>query len=307
MKRLLVALMVLLVPAAARASDTAERLFHEARQAVAAGDFATACPKFEESQRIEPAPGTLMNLAECEEHLGAIVRARNDFALAASGFPKDDPRRVFVLQHAAELEKRFAHLKLRLAEHAPTDAVLRRSNVLVDRSMLGVSVAVDPGDQRIVVTAPGRFDKRYTLQLGEGESTELTIDAGEPVPANIQYRTVMLGVKERTNGRRVAGIFVVGLGVAAVAAGAVAGVVAMGDTSAVHAHCDAAGQCDPQGFGAASEGKIAAPLSTACFIGGGGFVLAGTMLLWASAGRSRTTITPVVGPATAGLAISGAF
>src|SRR5262249_55537702 len=45
----------------------AEALFRQGRQAMEAKDFATACPKFAESQRLDPAVGTLMNWATCEE------------------------------------------------------------------------------------------------------------------------------------------------------------------------------------------------------------------------------------------------
>src|SRR5512145_2755140 len=54
---------------------TARSLFDEARALVAAGKVADACPKFEESQRLDPGPGTLFNLADCYERSGRTATA----------------------------------------------------------------------------------------------------------------------------------------------------------------------------------------------------------------------------------------
>ena len=64
-------------PAMADTRDpaAAEALFEAGRQAATRGDWTTACPKFAESQRLDPAPGTLLNLADCEEHLGHLASA----------------------------------------------------------------------------------------------------------------------------------------------------------------------------------------------------------------------------------------
>ena len=58
--------------AAAQAHDRAagEALFQEGRRLMKTHDFAPACSKFEESLRLDPATGTLLNLADCEEQLG---------------------------------------------------------------------------------------------------------------------------------------------------------------------------------------------------------------------------------------------
>ena len=53
----------------------AEWLFREGRALMKKGDFAPACAKLAESQRLDPAVGTLMNLAECEERIGRTASA----------------------------------------------------------------------------------------------------------------------------------------------------------------------------------------------------------------------------------------
>src|SRR5580658_735634 len=114
-----VAFALLAASAHAAGDSEAETLFREGRNLARAGDWAAACPKFAESHRLDPAPGTLLNLADCEEHLGALVKAREHFKLAAFAFPKGEKGQQAAVQRAAALDKRVAHLTLRLGPGVP--------------------------------------------------------------------------------------------------------------------------------------------------------------------------------------------
>ena len=74
--------------AAATDPAAATMLFNEARHLAASGRYPEACPKFEESQRLDPGIGTQFNLADCYEHTSRIASAWAlflDVASAAGG------------------------------------------------------------------------------------------------------------------------------------------------------------------------------------------------------------------------------
>lgn len=311
---LLALALALAAPAVARADDSeAERLFREARKLVDAGDYAAACSKFAESERLEPAPGTLVNLAECEEHTGKVIAAQEHYRLASSGYPKTDKRHDLAAQKASALDGKLVHLTLRLAPDAPPGVTVRRGDAVVAETELGVSVAVDPGPLAVVVTAPGRVDMRYPLTLHDGETKEVLVVAGEPVPssdANGPAGAPAGGVAASSSSTvRTLGFVVGGVGVAGLALGAISGILAMGKASTVRSHCNTTTYvCDPEGLDAARAGDVLAPLSTVGFIAGGVLLTTGLVLvLTVGKKKEGVSFVPVVGPTFAQAAFVGRF
>src|SRR5947207_15885135 len=70
--------------AGAAQKAAAESLFDDALKAMKSGHFTEACPKLEESERIDPAIGTLLYLGECYEKTGRTASAWATFREAAS-------------------------------------------------------------------------------------------------------------------------------------------------------------------------------------------------------------------------------
>ena len=68
----------------ASSQAAAQALFDEARSLMNAGKFAEACPKFAESERLDPGAGTLLNLANCYEKGGQTASAWVTFKDAAA-------------------------------------------------------------------------------------------------------------------------------------------------------------------------------------------------------------------------------
>ncbi|MBL8743281.1 MAG: hypothetical protein JNK04_19355, partial [Myxococcales bacterium] len=66
------------------AKPAAEALFESAKQRMEAGDYAGACAKFDASQSLDPAIGTLLHLGDCYERIGRTASAWAAFLEAAS-------------------------------------------------------------------------------------------------------------------------------------------------------------------------------------------------------------------------------
>src|SRR5262245_40491856 len=78
-------------PAAAQPGTAAsETLFRAGRDAMQRGDATSACAKFRESYRLEQAPGTLLNIAVCEEALGELCNAWQHYQDLIHELPADD-------------------------------------------------------------------------------------------------------------------------------------------------------------------------------------------------------------------------
>src|SRR4051812_18222858 len=78
------ALMLAATPAQSTNAQQAEALFQRARALLKADVPNEACPLLEKSHTLDPALGTLMNLADCEERTHHLVAAYMHFNDAAA-------------------------------------------------------------------------------------------------------------------------------------------------------------------------------------------------------------------------------
>src|SRR5439155_15265716 len=85
----------------AEPAAVAQALFEQARQDMKHGDYRAACPKLVESERIDPANGTLFNLMLCEEQLGKIASAWLHAKELLDRLPLRDDRRPIAQQRLA--------------------------------------------------------------------------------------------------------------------------------------------------------------------------------------------------------------
>ena len=169
-----------LLRARAQSSDpaAADTLFRKGREAAEKGDWATACPKFAESQRLDPAPGTLLNLADCEEHLGQLASAYEHFKTALETMAPNDDRIPFAKQHMAQVEKRVPHLTLNASADLPASARVTKDDVQLGSASFGLALPVDPGAHSIVVVVAGHADRRVTVTLKAGDAQAIALRGG---------------------------------------------------------------------------------------------------------------------------------
>jgi hypothetical protein len=169
----------------------AEALFQEAQQLYAAGKVKEACPKFEASYRLDPGLGTLLNVARCHEAVGNTASAWSayiDLAPLALRAGQHD-RAAIANKRIAVLEPRLMRVLVRV-ESARDDMELLLDAAPLDTALIGTAVAVDPGEHRLEVRAPGHESWSKTIILTEeGVTTEVAvpalvaIDVEPPVPA----------------------------------------------------------------------------------------------------------------------------
>jgi hypothetical protein len=185
--------LALLVTSVARATSpadasAAQTLFDEARRLMAAGRHAEACPKFVESQRLDPGGGTLLNIAVCHAAEGKVATAIADYRRALEQALRDKRRdRERVARDAiAALEKNLPHLTIMV----PADARPEGLEVVLDDlpvlpSDWGRPLPVDPGPHTVTVSAPKHIASTQTLKIGLREDLSVSVDrpqreGGEP-------------------------------------------------------------------------------------------------------------------------------
>jgi hypothetical protein len=140
------------------------------------GKYAEACPKFAESHRLDPATGTLLNLAACHEAEKKLATAWLEYAQAEALARQDrrEDRIRFAHEHSLAIEPRLA----RLAVGVEAAADLPNLEVTLDGFALksaarGVPAPVDPGEHVIEARAPGRkpWSRRVVIEREAQQET----------------------------------------------------------------------------------------------------------------------------------------
>jgi hypothetical protein len=311
------ALATLLIAAAtAHAEDAtdatrAEALFAEGRRLLTASRFADACPKFAESQRLDPAIGTLLNLGDCYEKMGRTASAWAVFRDAATEAKRvsDARREAVATARATALALGLARLTIIVPKASRTVGLeVKRDGVTVDPAAWSEATPMDPGWHAIEVTAPGK--RRWTLPVtidASQKATEITV----PPLEDLAVKALPV---DATPGRsqRLASMIVAGSGVAALGAGAIftGFAVAKNQSSAAHCHgnlCDALGvELRDDALGSASAATVAVIVGLAALGGGAA--------LWLTAPTSTKGLhstgiqaAPALGAGLVGASLRGAF
>ena len=260
---------VQLLGATARAQErgdpaAADELFREGRAASEQRDYLSACAKFRESNRLDPAVGTLFNIADCEDKLGRLATAWTLFQEVAQRLPVDDDRRVIARKRAQTLESRLPKLSVHLAPSGRADVTVRRDGVVLGTASLDTPLPVNPGEHVVVVEAPGIEPTQFRASVGEGEQAQITVSLGDAASAS--------GAKGRppagaSHANRAAADVLGGVGLAGLVTGLVAGVLVLNRKGTVHDNCRDH-VCNQTGKDAAESGKTLGVVSTVGFIAG---------------------------------------
>lgn len=255
------------VPAGAQSSAAAETLFREARADMKAQRYAEACQKLSESQRLDPALGTLLNLATCEEKLGQIASAWAHFSEVVDLAPRGDTRARTAVERRDALGPKLP--RVRMTGTPPPTATVELDGVKF--TALGVLVPVDPGTHSVRIRRDGE-EKSVSFSVKVGETAEVALPALEEKPAKSVAPVLPVStepgpratttVPERQPApeapqpqrSRAPGYALLGVGATGTVVALAAGALALGKKSTVADHC-VGSTCDAQGASAARDGK----------------------------------------------------
>jgi hypothetical protein len=283
-----------------RDAATAEALFRQGRRAMDAKNFPEACPRFAESQKLDPAAGTLMNLATCEEKVGKLAGAWQHWKEAIDSLPAKDDRIPFARSRVDDLEKRLPRLRISLAKDSGTGVNVLRDEMELGAAGQGVLLPVDPGPHVVTVRMRGHLDEKVTVVLAESEEKQIEVHPGPAELADTSHGSKSLP--------RTLGWVTGGIGVAGVATGVITGVMLANTKSSVLANCIDKMCANQQGVDAASSGRTLLVVNTAAWIvGAAGIGLGAYFLISSSPDRPAAAVVPVASPNGASLSCVGRF
>ena len=183
------------------------------------------------------------------------------------------------------------------------------------RSLPAPAARVVAGSAFMEVRAPGHETVRRSIVVPPGSEWREEVNLVPALPAlkSVVFTPAATPPEaaplHHGSSQRTIGIAVGGLGVAALATGAVFGVLASKAKSDYAQHCGAnigapSSFCDAEGVRGQSEAATKASFSTWFFAGGGLAVVAGTTLLLTAPSRG---VSARVGVGVAGIVVSGNF
>ncbi|MCA9597599.1 MAG: hypothetical protein KC776_30000 [Myxococcales bacterium] len=312
------------ITTSAHAGDKAlaESLFRAGRQLMEAGKTEEACKKFAASNAQDPSPGTLLNLAACNEKLGRTATAWANFKEAAT-MAHDRGRseqQTAAEEGAARLEPGLSKLQINAPDERPEGFKVTRGETELSEGSFGVPLAVDPGDHEIEASAPGHAPWKTTVSIGRSKDQRtVTIpalrklpEAAAPPPGaeggDARMDTATSGTDNKTLGYVLAGV-----GGAALIGGGIFGILAQKQAS--DAQDDPSlcpdKKCTPAGRDEIDAAESKALISTIGVGVGVAAIGAGVVLILTSGDANKASKGPQVAPLVArrggGLSLSGSF
>lgn len=310
-----------LAPSEARAQSpadkaAAESLFEDARALSQLGKYAEACPKFAESQRLDPGVGVLLYLGDCYEKTGRLASAWAAFKEAgpAARAQGQADREKTANDRAAMLAPKLAKLSIVVPPASVVEGLeVRRDSTVVGAPLFGTAVPVDAGSYTITATAPGREPWSATISTKDGTVAVVNVPALAPGRGGATAPGSKARGEFELGGQHIAGFVLGGVGVAGLIAGATLGGLTISDWSDAESHCDEGEprRCDATGVELADSATTKGTASTIAFAIGGAAAATGIILLatadWSAPTTEHAIAFPWFTPDAAGVAVIGTF
>jgi hypothetical protein len=284
----------------------AETLFREGKDLMEQKRYAEACPKLAESQRLDPATGTLLALAVCHEAEGKTATAWAEF-VAAEGLAENDKRddRVaFARDHIQTLETMLSRLTI-VVPNPARGLEVRRNGVLIGSAAWGTDTPVDPGRHEIEARAPGKRTWQRTVLIGASSDRQtVTVPVLAALTAPQPTTPTVEEPSPPPSPLVITGAVVGGLGIASIAVGAYFGVQAINKSDQAKSLCSPELCTDPNAVAINDEAEVAANVANVTLILGGVAVAAGITMIAVGATRSSSAAIEL---RPNGLVVRGAF
>jgi hypothetical protein len=283
--------------------DQAADLFRQGREAMKGGNYGGACALFEASQRVEPAPGTLLNLAVCSEKLGRLRRAAQALEAFLAATEAADERRPRAAALLADVLARTPRVSVRVPDSAPVGV-----RVLVDGERIApetwkAAMALDPGPHVLEVRAPGGPDQRRTLELRERDRLVETF----AFPKAEEPERAPRPLPPRSDELPAAFYISLGVGIGGLVTAAGSGAVVLRQRATVEEHCKNK-QCDVEGIAAGEQGRRFETIGAIALpVGVAGMALAGYLWLTTKRQDPSTTIGVALSPSQAIVSAGGSY
>ncbi|APR86720.1 hypothetical protein A7982_12069 [Minicystis rosea] len=302
------------VPALAQSSkenaQAAQKLFDEALALMKAGKYAEACPRLQQSQKLDPGMGTKYRLAECYESAGLAGSAWQLFtevAADAKAAGRTD-REAQSRQKVSALQAKVPWMTLTIpaATAGLAGLEVKRDGEPVAAADFNRKVPVDPGAHTITVTATGKKPFQQSVRALEGGTVEVTVPALEneasAAPAPVPVTPTPEPASSGLGGQRIGAIVAGAVGVAGIVVGSAFGAMAKSKWDGALAGCENGDKtrCSSTAIDGGRSATTMAHVSTIGFVTGGAGLATG-LILWLTAPSKKAPATglrfvPVVGP-----------
>ncbi|HEY5377157.1 MAG TPA: hypothetical protein VIK01_25930 [Polyangiaceae bacterium] len=257
--------------------------------------YAEACSKFQQSQAEDPASGTLLALAYCQELSGLLATSWSSYLAAAQLAEREGhaDRQTAATERARALAARVSSVTVSV----PPELLelpgfhVSRDGAELERASFGVPIPMDGGSHAFVATAPGRVSWSNTVTLrAEGDQKTLVLpvlDSAPPAPRPAPKESPKLAPLPATDSGRGDSSLALKRASLVLAAGSVVGLClgtafalsakSENDESNADGHCDNTG-CDPRGVEARNDALSTARVSTWTFVASGALAAASITL-----------------------------
>jgi hypothetical protein len=267
----------------------AQLLFDEGRKLTEAGKLVEACEAFDESQKLDPAIGTQLNLANCYEKIGRTASAWIMYLEVKTKAIRagQEDRAKYAEERAAALEPNLSKMRVEVSEPV-AGLTITRNGTAVAGSAIGKPIPVDPGEHVIEAVAPGKKAWTTTIEVGEAaDEVSVQVPALEDAPIEKPIGPVGPG-PDAVDGtpQLVSGFALMGVGVLAGVGGAVLRVFALQRDEESFEHCrvDDPGVCTQQGADLRDEAQTLQTGSVIAWAGGGALLVTGLVLVLTAPG-----------------------